>query len=126
MIPATTTSLKVTAIGCGAPVESVGWIVTCWPVPVYARARTAVVTDDALLAVLVSPPPAIVAVLVIDAGAVAAMATLRVTTGADWPAGSTVDLVQLTTVAVLALQSHPAPGVSPEMVRPVGITSPMV
>ena len=86
-------------------------------------AVTELTVEDELLPVLVSPPPATLAVLVIDAGALAAMLTVKLTAGAACPAGMPVLFVQLSEVAVDATQFQPDPLGAPAMVRPVGIVS---
>ena len=79
-----------------------------------------------LLVVLVSPPPDIVAVLVIEAGALFAILTLTVTKDADEPDEITLFETQLTVVAVDEAQSQPEPLAIAFIVNPDGITSVIV
>ena len=79
-----------------------------------------------LLLVLVSPPPDIVAVLVIEAGALFAILTLTVTKGADEPDKITLFETQLTVVVVDEVQSQPELADILFIVNPVGITSVIV
>lgn len=88
-----------------------------------ATTVTDTVFEALLLFVTVSPPPETLAVLVMEAGALAAILTLSVISGAETPAGMVVLRVQLATVLVEAAQSHPVPNVIVASVKPVGKVS---
>ena len=77
------------------------------------------VAEPELLVVMASPPPLTLVVLVMDAGAFAAMFTGMFSV-VDSPTPSAVLRLQLTTALVEALQFQPASGlVTTPVVRPV-------
>ena len=77
---------------------------------------TVVLTEPVLLLVMASPPPATAAVLVTEAGALLAIVT-GIVSVVDAPAASTVLRVQLTLVAVDAVQFQPVSGLVTKVAR---------
>ena len=83
-------------------------------------AKTWLMIDTLSFSALIAPPPVVIAGVVINAGAFAAMLTVTVMIGAVAPAGNAVLRRHSTLVAVELKQSQPNPELTTSIVTPVG------